>query len=127
MAELLIKIKNHTHPDDVIDAKASYKKGDIITVETDGHQWGRKESKKAWIASGEAVADWHEKTAIIKLPGVGIGGLYEYIKRHGNHRRKFNLTLTGLPLAARQRLLNKGEITITWNQIKNHFRDRTAA
>ncbi len=42
MAELLIRLKDNTHPDAVKD-RMCYKRGDIVVVMPDGHQWGSAE------------------------------------------------------------------------------------
>ncbi len=42
MAELLIRLRDNTHTDPAKD-RMCYKRGDIVVVMPDGHQWGRAE------------------------------------------------------------------------------------
>ncbi|MFQ5354613.1 MAG: hypothetical protein ACE5DR_06665, partial [Thermodesulfobacteriota bacterium] len=42
MAELLIRLKDNTHSDAVKD-RMCYKRGDVVVVMPDGHEWGRAE------------------------------------------------------------------------------------
>lgn len=43
MAELLIKAIDHTHTVPEKDRRGCYKRGDVVVVMPDGHEWGRKE------------------------------------------------------------------------------------
>jgi len=70
VCELLIKAKDHTHPDPTKDRRGAYKRGMVGAVCEDGHSWGRLESKQQWIAEGNDPALWHDKTVIVKIPGA---------------------------------------------------------
>lgn len=43
MAELLIRLINNQHSDATKDKRGSYKRGDVVVVMPDGHEWGLKE------------------------------------------------------------------------------------
>jgi hypothetical protein len=56
-----------------------WQRGDIVTVQEDGHVWGREESKAAWIASGGLAAEWPGGYFLLKVPGrtaVDFAALY---------------------------------------------------
>lgn len=42
MARLLVKATDNTHPDPVKDLRC-YKRGDVVVVMPDGHEWGKEE------------------------------------------------------------------------------------
>lgn len=54
--------------------------GTPITVQPDGHVWGRKESLKQWLASGETRESWHGLTRVIQVPGTPAWE-FEYVKK----------------------------------------------
>lgn len=57
MCEMLVVVVDRVHPDPYIDANHIAKRGDVIDVREDGHQWGREEiSNPNW--------------KIIRVPGV---------------------------------------------------------
>lgn len=43
MCELLVRLIDNHHPDPVKDARACYKRGDVVVVKPDEHEWGKKE------------------------------------------------------------------------------------
>jgi len=71
MAELLIRLKNNTHPDAVKD-RMCYKRGDIVVVMPDGHQWGRAEGLPdfAVIRTDRTAAQMERFLAIHEVPEV---------------------------------------------------------
>jgi len=121
MAELLIRLKNNTHPDPAKDLMC-YKRGDIVVVMENGHHWGQAEGFPdfAVIQTDRTVGqmekflvihetprvetrdidaiEWHERKAkgdhgdFIKLPSES---------KHGNrynknkHRKVSTIMLTG--------------------------------
>lgn len=42
--ELLLMAVDKHHPDPVIDKAGSYKKGDVVCIKNEGHEWGRLEA-----------------------------------------------------------------------------------
>jgi hypothetical protein len=70
MAELLIRILDHIHPDPPTDLAGAWKRGFVINIEEDGFDWGRREDIRKWIASGETKQTWHGKTALILIPTI---------------------------------------------------------
>lgn len=49
MAQALIKAVDHVHPDPEVDRQGSHKRGDIIAVRPNGHQWGSKEGPPRFV------------------------------------------------------------------------------
>lgn len=65
MARLLVKAIDYTHPDPEIDRQGAYKRGDIVAVMPDDHEWGGKE--------GPPIFEQ------VDLPGVSIEQV-EYLR-----------------------------------------------
>ena len=63
MCELLVKAVDANHPDPDTDHRGCYKRGDIVVVMSDGHQWG----------AGELDTNVFE---IVKLPGIDANQLW---------------------------------------------------
>lgn len=59
MCELLVKAVDAHHPNPAIDLAGSYKRGDVVVIMPDGHQWGTGELDTSVFA-------------IIKKPGVSV-------------------------------------------------------
>lgn len=58
MAELLIKATSASHADPEKDESGCYKKGDIVGLQSDGHEWGAKEGLPNFIR--------------VKVPGLSV-------------------------------------------------------
>lgn len=56
--ELLIMAVDKHHPDLVTDKAGSYKKGDVVCIKNEGHEWGRMESLPLFLV---VKADLTEK------------------------------------------------------------------
>jgi len=61
MCEILVRAQ---------DGMVGHFAGDPVFIAPDGHSWGRRESKQAWLASGQREVDWSGNFIIVKLPGV---------------------------------------------------------
>ena len=139
MAELLIKIKDHTNPNPTKDREGAYKKGMIIIVVEDNYLWARMESKQQWIAEGNSVDDWHNKTAILKIPGLAIAKVEELISQQIEdddgvpifdvrdrpftfRRRRWRLLIDSLPASIRNTIIADGEVTTTKAKIRDHLK-----
>ena len=59
MCELLVKAVDANHPDPDTDHRGCYKRGDIVVVMPDGHQWG----------AGELDTNVFE---VVKFPGMSV-------------------------------------------------------
>ncbi len=137
MAELLIFTRNNTHPDPVKDRRGCYKRGHIVSVMEDGHLWGIRESKAAWIASGNSSGSWPGDFVIVKIPGVAVATVNALIAPQSVddsgvavtnadgtpaifRRRGWNIPVDSVPTAIKNTLLANGEITVTPTQIRNY-------
>lgn len=58
MAEFLVKAQEYTHPDPEKDRRGVHKKGDIIVVKPDGHEWGAAEGLPTFV--------------LVKVPGLSV-------------------------------------------------------
>jgi len=140
MAELLIKLIDHIHPDPGKNRRGAYKKGMIIISFDDGHVWGRNESKQQWIADGNSAETWHGKTFILKLPNISLSKVSDLAldqdvddagapmplesdgKPQSYRRRNWQLLVDLLPTPLDIQLASDGEITIPENQIVGQLR-----
>jgi hypothetical protein len=128
MAEILIKARDHTHPDPIKDQRGAYKRGMPVVVMPDGHQWGASEGLPAFV--------------VLKLPGISVERVQQFLEHIAVdetvegaprarviRRRLWQISWADLPAAARTRLANTGALTIaasggdyTWSQIRNYLK-----
>ena len=121
MAEILLlafDCFNTTHPER--DATMTYKLGHVIAIMPDGHEWGSQECLP--------------KFYIIKIPGVSVDDLQDYIaskidwlaekgpKRIGI--RKWKLNLTKVPAGQRSVLQTLGVVTVANKAVFEAFLDQ---
>ena len=69
--ELLIKVGDNVHPDPDVDARGSFKDGDIVVVKTAGFSWTTRERQefvivRVYLSEGEAEEIAKPKTILIK-------------------------------------------------------------
>lgn len=133
MAELLIKLTNATHSDPVKDLRGCYKRGDVVCVMPDGHQWGAKESPPDFMvlqvpdmtteeaqAYLQPVVEPVTEESVLPIallqtdPTIStvevIGGKTMITRTKASRRRRFSFDMTGLSHVARR---NKAQLTIT--------------
>jgi len=139
MAELLIKTRNYTNPDGEADRTASYKKGYIIAVRENGYQWARYESKQQWLAEGLSADDWHNQTAILKVPDITAAKAIELTSDQVEddngapltdsdgapvrfRRRRWQLLVDNIPAGKKAEIRDNGETSATKTQIKNFLK-----
>lgn len=65
MARLLVKAIDYVHPDPEIDKKGAYKRGDVVCVMPDGHEWG--------------LAEGPPKFEHVDMPGVEVNDLLHLV------------------------------------------------
>lgn len=111
MAEVLVRNKNNG------TEAGHWRRGDIVTIQPDGHVWGRLETKAAWIASGGAADDWNEDFILLKIPGLSVNRLQEYCQSWTDTlslggRSLWRLVVADVPLAIRNIATTNGELTI---------------
>lgn len=63
MAELLIKATSASHADPEKDEAGCYKKGDIVGLQPDGHEWGAKEGLPTFVR--------------VKVPGLPVATILD--------------------------------------------------
>lgn len=110
MAELLIKATNATHSDPEKDARGCWKRGDIVVVMPDGHEWGGEERLPKFV--------------VVKIPGVDAERARKYIEHYAAARRRYRIRVDDVPNAIRNQLRDTGQVTVTWNQVRNFIRDK---
>jgi hypothetical protein len=120
MAELLIKAIDATHSDPVKDKAGCYKRGDIVVIMPDGHEWGKEERLPKFM--------------VVKIPGMSVAEARKYIEGEINDtnpdniititRRKHSFLVDDTPSNIKDELNTKGEITVTWDEIKGFVQDK---
>lgn len=117
MCELLIMAINKSNPDPEKD-KGCYKRGDIVTIHPDNHIWGDQEGLPTFIK--------------IKIPGLTVD-MARKVTEQGMDlvtgevmtvRRKWNLLIDSIPTSIKNNLLNKGEVTVTVEQVRNFIQNK---
>ena len=124
--ELLVRRRSNTDPNATKD-QMLYKKGDIVVVKPDGHEWGNQEDP-ALHPDGVAGCGF----VIVKIPGVTPTP--EKIEKWMGHiqdidgtmtkRRLWQVMTDDVPLAVRNQLRDFGVVTVTWTQVKNFIRNK---
>lgn len=129
MAEFLIKAINATHNDATKNIRDCHKRGDLIAVFENGHEWGAKELK--------APADGG-KFVVLKVTDVTVQQVINFFQNRWNcHplaeqldneirvcRHRIKLEADSLPANVRNQLNNTGQFTTTWTAIRQFVRDK---
>lgn len=111
MAEFLIKAIDATHSDPEKDARGCYKRGDIVVVMPDGHEWGKCECLPKFV--------------IVKIPGLDHEQAKKYTEEHeGVARRKFRLLVDNVPPSIKKQLRNEGVVSVPWSQVKSFVQNK---
>lgn len=129
MAEILLYLKDNTHPDPQEDERGCWKRGYIVSVKPDGGPWARKESIEVWIAQGGTKQDWHGVTAIIKIPDATVADVQHLIQTVNetdgtmltNRRRAWRSNLDLLPVPIRNTIYKDFIYTTTkaqWDAVQ---------
>ncbi len=124
--ELLIRRNSKTSPDPVKD-KMLYKKGDIVVVKPDGHEWGRMEDPALHPDGVDGCG-----FVIVKVPGVTATpekiakwlGTIKDIDGTMTKRRFWEVMTDDVPANIRNKLRDNGVVTITWTNLKNYIRNK---
>jgi hypothetical protein len=109
MAEVLIAGKD--------SRSRAYRRGDIVYIAPDGHTWGRRESLAVWVTEGNAAADYPGEFYILKVPGVSVSRLTQYLEKWTDtldlgYRRLWRFLASELSTNLRNKLLNEGFLTV---------------
>jgi hypothetical protein len=107
MAELLILAFDTNNKDAALDVFA-YKKGHVISVQPDGHKWGKEECLP--------------KFYIVKLPKVDVKDVQKYLEAKMDTLntateaiaiRKYQFDISAIPIAVKDTLGKDGVITVS--------------
>jgi len=117
MAEFLVKAIDAVHSDPVKDKQGCYKRGDVVVVMPDGNVWGKAEGLPKFV--------------IVKVPGLPVDQARKYVESEADAtgdniitRRKFKLLVDDIPQALKNQLKAKGEVTVSWNQVKSYVKNK---
>lgn len=111
MCELLFRGKdNGTGPD-------HWRRGDLVTIQEDGHVWGKYETRAAWVAAGESPALWPQDFFLLRIPGLSVGRASRFIERWTDPgalggRSVWRLLIAEIPQSIRDILLATGMLTV---------------
>jgi hypothetical protein len=132
MAELLIKARNAQHDDPDTDRRGSYKRGDVVVVMPDGHQWGAKEGLPNFVkikipgldhvAIAELASEQDEDDAGQPYYEPGSAILAEGPVLSIYRRRRWRILVDNIPVTIRNKLRDTGEATVTRAQIRNYVK-----
>lgn len=124
--ELLVKARSVAHPDATEDRIGRAKRGMIVEVRPDGANYGTREGLPRFV--------------VIKIPGISVAKAMKYMEVQLQDGARYRYRLWqirwgDLPLAARNKLRDNGELIIkatdaytgtydyTWTQVKEFFRN----
>jgi hypothetical protein len=125
MAELLIKARDATHADAEKDRRGCYKRGDVVVVMDDGHEWGAKEGPPNFVRlriPGAARALAERLTEEQDDDDTGAPLPDEQGQRRAFRRRRWRVDLDALPAAVRTGLQSDGVASITRVQIRSRLK-----
>lgn len=126
MAEFLVVAQSATHADPDKDERGSYKRGDVVVVQPDGHQWGRLETAPKFV--------------VVKVPDVTVEQARRFIEAEGatevdpftgtsrfvvSRRRRWRVRVDDVPLAIRNVLRDTGEVTVSYAQVRPFLENKT--
>lgn len=130
MAEALVFAKDNSHSDPTQD-RFCWKRGMIVVVMPDGHEWGLQETPVGKTAA-------QRKFVLFKFPDVSVARIEKYIETNWHYdqftgdrvdddRRLWKIVWDELPNSAKNLLRDVGIISIgpvppnnyTWAQLKN--------
>ena len=122
MCEILIKAIDAKHSDPAKNERGCYKRGDIVVVMPDGHQWGSEEGLPRFVR--------------VKIPGLDPETVKHIIEPHQDTtdpdpknwvmlaRRKWRVLVDDVPQGIIDQLRDNGEVTVTVNQIRNFVKNK---
>lgn len=132
MAELLIKVRDSVHTDQVKDRRGSYKRGDVVVAMNDGHTWGKAEGLPNFVR--------------LRVPGLSLALVQRLTEEQdddddGNplpsevfisnepieldrifRRRRWRVDLDALPASVKTALQNTGVASITRVQLRSRLK-----
>lgn len=104
-----MKAVDATHSDPVKDVRGCYKRGDVVVVMPDGHEWGNEERLPKFV--------------VIKIPGLAIADVQHLCDPSRDaagertRRRRWNINQNGLPGPVRSALAADAIATATRAQV----------
>lgn len=124
MAELLIKLVDATHEDPEKDRRGCYKRGDVVVVQEDGHEWGAKEGPPRFVrlhipGAARALAERLTEEQDDDDNGAPLPDAQEGRRFR---RRRWRVDLDALPAAIRTALQTTGRASITRAQIRSRLK-----
>lgn len=125
MAELLIKARDAVNADAEKDRRGCYKRGDVVIVQNDGHQWGAMEGPPNFVVlriPGAARALAERLTEEQDDDDAGTPLQDEQGQRRAFRRRRWRVDLDALPAAIRTALQTTGRASITRAQIRSRLK-----
>lgn len=109
MAEMLIKVR--------ASPSRAWRRGDIVVIMPDGHEWGTLEFLGSWVASGRHAELFPGDFFVVKIPGVTVTRLKVYLADWVDTldlgpRRLWRLLLDELTQALLNKLRDEGFLTM---------------
>lgn len=127
MAELLIKARDPVDlPKDEESRERCYRRGDIVVVMKDGHEWGKEERLPKFVVvkipgldvekARHLIEPCYTDTGLIDLNGEAILKL--------TARRKWKVLVDTVPTTISKELAEKGIVEVSWDNIKSYVYDK---
>lgn len=127
MAEFLVKARDPIDlPKDEESRERCYRRGDIVVVMKDGHEWGKEERLPKFVvvkipgldvAKAKHLTDpYYTDTGLVDLNGEAILKL--------TARRKWKVLVDTVPTAISKELTDKGIVEVSWDKIKSYVYDK---
>lgn len=121
MAEILVRAFDSTHADPKIDLAGCYKRGDLVVVADDGHEWGASERlPKFWQVriTNVSKAQAEKYTASVnRFTDIVLNDTETTV------RRRYTLNVDAVAAFVTDPVI--GRIEGTWQQLRNALIDKT--
>lgn len=128
MAEFLIKARDPIDlPKDEEKRNRCYRRGDIVVVMPDGHEWGKEERLPKFV--------------VVKVAGMSVETAQKYIEPRAvdsglvdvrgrailrtTARRRWKILVDTVPTAVKTALTKSGVYETSWSNIKTYIYDKT--
>lgn len=96
------------------DNDGRYMNGDIVSVHSDDHQFGRMESLDVWVSEGRDPSEWPGGFVIVKLEGLDPEHAMEWLSGFSGRRDtsiQYHALERRLPSTGRDTLRTNKRIT----------------
>ncbi len=121
MAEFLVKAISATHSDPEKDKQGCYKRGDVVVIMPDGHEWGKEECLPKFVVVKVPGLDYELAKSRYEQPDYDLSALPE---QKILMKRRYRVKIDSLKTSVKQQLNVEGTISEKWDNIRGCVEDK---